>query len=137
MPAQQAFDECRIGWLDEVVVNARLAGAFTVLVAGEAGDRDDEDFAKIGVGAQLPRNLEAVDSGQADIEKNDVGPKTARRFERRESVVGVLAVVAHLLAEHAESARRVDVLIDDQDAQRRALLRGQPCFSKSSRSYAP
>lgn len=99
-----------------MVIDSRLARATTVFFPAKARDCNDQHLAENRILAQLPGELETVHSRHLKIQKNRVRPSTARRLESGDPVISQLAVMSLLLAQHAESARGIDILIDDQYA---------------------
>jgi hypothetical protein len=58
-----------VGWLDQVMVDARFARASSVIILAVTGDRDNDE----GLGTHLPEpggNPIAVQAGQAEIEQH-------------------------------------------------------------------
>ena len=59
--------------LHQVGIEARGPGALAILVLAAAGHRDQHDLLAPGLVAQAARHFVAVQSGQADVQENDIG----------------------------------------------------------------
>ena len=111
--------------LDEVVLRALLQGLDGQRLVVEAGQDDQWDVGRGGVGA--PHAFEALGVGQAEVEQDDVdGMRSARYVSASLMHVDVrqLGVLRVVLAEHLpEQARVSRVVFDDEEKPPDGLAR--------------
>jgi hypothetical protein len=74
VPGFEHFDEgIEAAGFDEVVVGAEFEGFFDVGAADGGAEDIDAEVAELGVGTDGGKDIEAVDAGEFEIEKNGDG----------------------------------------------------------------
>ena len=99
-------------------VEARLEGAALVIVLSPARQGKQEDVSSPGLAANGLGHGIAVKLRQADIQQCDLRPEIAGADERLLAIVGNTDVMSLGLQEERQALRRVDIVIDDEDAAR-------------------
>ena len=119
-PREQALDPGqqlrRVERLDEVVVGSGAQAADLLLDLPLGGEHDDRDVAGAALlGPDLGRDLVAVELGQHDVEKDQVGRLGTPQAESLRAIGRDDDVVALLLERVLQESLYVRVVIDDED----------------------
>jgi hypothetical protein len=85
-------------------------------VLAETGEEDDADVPRVRIELDAPAELEPVDSGQADVEDDDVGPPPLDHSCGDGRVVRLLEVDVDGLERRAEKRPQSRVVVDEEDA---------------------
>ncbi|AUX48836.1 uncharacterized protein SOCE26_103780 [Sorangium cellulosum] len=102
--------------LDEVNVKSCCLGETAVRLLPIPRERDEHSRPQPGL-TQAPRDLVAVHSREPDVEEHDIGPVVHRGLQRVGAVVGDPHLLPHRAQGVGEHARRVRVVVDDEDAE--------------------
>ena len=102
--------------LHQVVVGARVEAGNAV--ADRASGRQHQDRHGRALGAQLPRDLEAVDAGQHHVEHDRVGGGVRHGGEGLRAVLGEHELVPLGLERPHERVAHGRLVLDDQEAHR-------------------
>ena len=118
--------------LDQVVVEARLAGAAQVVLLAVAGQGHQQGPIRALQLPEPPGHLVAVHARQPDVEEDHVGRVGDRRLERGRAVVGELGLVAAGPEQPGQEPGPVDVVVHDEHPFRGRVDRLRP--GRSGRS---
>ena len=118
-----------IGGLEQVILGARTQGAHPCLVVAQGCHDDHRDVARGRIGLEPFADRNAVDVGQIDIQKDQIGPFGMRQAQRLGAVGGLNGVI--------ECGRQLDLkndpvgrhIIDDEDLARHDLSALFTCLS--------
>ena len=110
--------------LQQQRVGARLAGV--VLDVVEAREQDDADVLRRTLALQPTAELDPVDTGQADVEHDDVRPRSRDSPLSLGRVAGVVHVDVHGFEGRPEEVTEPRVVIDDQQAHESLLQAAFP-----------
>src|SRR5437762_310012 len=99
-------------------VEACLEASLPVFLLSIPGQRDEQDSIEARSLAQPFRYLITIDVRQSDIQHNNVRPISKGGFEGYEPLVNHLNVVTGEPQAHAQTLRRVPVIVDDKNSQR-------------------
>ena len=97
-----------------------------MLVLAVTGDRDQQRARTIGHRSDAFGDLEPVDSGKAQVEKDRARTHRLNHFERRRAVVRDMDDVALHPKQHRQALGGIAVVVDDEHGpllRRRVLLR--------------
>jgi hypothetical protein len=99
---------------------------------GPCRHHDDRD---IGVGPHPAAHLEAVEVGEAQVEQDDVGPRSTLRESRQHLVATLHALDVEALSGQPFGQRRRDrlVVLDDQDQHVPTLSSAWPLWGRPYR----
>src|SRR5205814_1460304 len=111
--------------LYQVAIAPSLRGTLAVLVAGVAGQRDDDDAVAAPARSQLARDLQPRAASQEEVQHHDVGIVLAHARQRLAGIPCLerLDAVGRELCD--EDAARDRIVVDDEDAQSAAVTRFQ------------
>ena len=82
--------------LGDIINGAEFKAAHDVLGVGFSGEKDDGDFAPLGIGSDLAAGFETVHFRHHDIEEDEVGLEAGEKFEGLPAVGGDTEAVAFL-----------------------------------------
>ena len=103
--------------LGDVVVGAGVEGRDLVALGFADGEDDDRHG---GPAAQAADHFDAVDSGEAEVEDDEVGVLPGGDRERRLAGLGEVDVVAACAEVGRERAQDLGLVVDDEDARHSA-----------------
>src|SRR6185503_17790246 len=116
--AEQAAQELEVDGFEQVLVEARLARGVAVVFAPRARHGDDAGAGELRVGAQLARDREAVDAGQAQVEEHEIRPHAPRELGGGEAVARLMHLVPGMLQPRRDHRHRIRVVVDQQNLAR-------------------
>src|SRR5512132_4334887 len=97
------------------MIEARHARLFAVLFPAPTGLGDQNDFFKFVRFANTPGKLEAVYSGQADIDQGKLRNKFFQDFERARRVVSRTHDATEYVQEHGDTGHLIGIVVDDEN----------------------
>ena len=105
--------------LRHVVVGAEVEAQEQVVLRGARGEEEDRD---VGLGAEHPAHVEAVEPGHHHVEHEDVGCPTAHLVERGAPVADHDDVVALALRVEPDEGGLLGVVLGDHQVRHGARL---------------
>src|SRR5689334_17315362 len=113
-------DRLRPARFREIAIAPRFAGSLLVPTHGERGEGDDRDIGRLGIGLEPAGCLPAVHAREGEVHDDQVGPLAPRDGDRRAAVRGLEGPVPGAGQNLDHDPAVVEIVLDHQDAGRRA-----------------
>ena len=101
--------------LGDVIDRSQVQPDDLVLGRGRAGEEEDRDHAKLGIGFQIPADLEAGDVGHVEIEEDQVGVLLSGGLQSEESAFRANDFQFLLCQPRFRDLQSVGIVVDDQN----------------------
>ena len=112
----QASQLGRVGRLDQIVIEARLACARPVRILPVPRHADQQSAIRVLARAKPLRQLKTIDSGQADVEDDDIRQVLGHACESDHAVSDRLDLMARQFKKDRDRLGGIDVVVHDQHA---------------------
>lgn len=115
---QELLEVIELGRLGQVCIEARRPSLGDRFGVGITAERHEAQAAELRIGAEDPRDLVAIHLGKGDIAYHHVRPRRSRSLDAGGAVEGDEDLVSPEGEPVTQHVRGVDIVLDDQDAQR-------------------
>ncbi len=110
--ARHQFLHCKR--LRQIIVSSKLQPSYSIIHSAARGEQ--QYTACEVLRAEALQHLEAVDTGQADIEHDEVKRRLSHFVQSGFAIVNCFRIVASLSQRRSDLPRHSDFIFDDQDA---------------------